>query len=217
VITIKKYYFHCNDNHDKYYVYKSHHSKKSHDCYCNHDSKKSHDCYCNHDSEKSHDCYCNHKKDDCKKENTRESAFRAINLVNQTVPANTFVKVLYQFEEFDLANEYNPANSTFIPKKRGVYSVLGTISFSPNNINQAYRTRIEIRVNGNPAVAIDNDFFGAGQNFANAVNVSTILELEAGDRVEIFAQNSTAGVIRANDNGVVSTHFEAARFPSPAE
>lgn len=75
---------------------------------------------------------------------------------------------------------------------------------------------VEIRVNGNPAVAIDNDFFGRGLNFANVVNVSTILQLEAGDRVEIFAQSSTSGIIRANDNGVVSTHFEAARFPSPA-
>ncbi|MDI3089719.1 ABC transporter permease [Priestia megaterium] len=153
----------------------------------------------------------------CNENEVRKSAFRAINLANQTVPANTFVKVLYQLEEFDLANEYNPANSTFIPKKRGVYLVLGTIGFSPNNINLAYRTRVEIRVNGNPAIAIDNDFFGEGLNFANAVNVSTILELEAGDRVEIFAQNSIAGIIPANNNGAISTHFEAARFPSPAE
>ena len=31
--------------------------------------------------------------------------------MNQPVPANTFVKVLFQNEQFDLANEYNPATS----------------------------------------------------------------------------------------------------------
>ncbi len=49
----------------------------------------------------------------------RASAFRARNTVDQTVPANTFVKVLFQDEQFDLANEYNPATSIFIPKTRG--------------------------------------------------------------------------------------------------
>ena len=34
-----------------------------------------------------------------------------LNTVNQPVPANTFVKVLFQNEQFDLANEYNPATS----------------------------------------------------------------------------------------------------------
>ncbi len=53
----------------------------------------------------------------------------ARNTVDQTVPANTFVKVLFQDEQFDLANEYNPATSIFIPKTRGVYSIIGTIGF----------------------------------------------------------------------------------------
>ena len=88
----------------------------------------------------------------------RASAFRARNTVDQTVPANTFVKVLFQNEQFDLANEYNPATSIFIPKTRGVYSVIGKIAFAPENTNLNYRARVEIRVNGNPAIAIDNDF-----------------------------------------------------------
>jgi len=143
----------------------------------------------------------------------RASAFRAVSTVNQNVPANTFVKVLFQNEQFDLANEYNPATSIFIPKTRGVYSVIGTIAFIPNNLNTNYRARVEIRVNGNPAIAIDNDFFGP-INFANVVAVSSIIQLNAGDVVEVFAQSSVAGVISTVEN---STHFEAARFPSPTE
>ena len=144
------------------------------------------------------------------------SAFRAVNNANQTVPENTFVKVNYQMEQFDLANEYNPGNSTFRPNKNGVYLISATISFAPNNNNINYRVRIEIRVNGRPAIAIDNDFFGP-INFGNAVNVSTILQLKAKDQVEVFAQSSTAGFIVIDTAGQASTHFEAARFPSPTK
>ncbi len=70
---------------------------------------------------------------------------------------------------------------------------------------------MEIRVNGNPAIAIDNDFFGP-INFTNSVAVSSIIQLNAGDLVEVFAQSSIAGVIGAAEDGA---HFEAARFPSP--
>lgn len=135
------------------------------------------------------------------------------NTVNQPVPANTFVKVLFQNEQFDLANEYNPATSIFIPKTRGVYSIIGTIGFFPNNSNSNYRARVEIRVNGNAAIAIDNDFFGT-INFGNVVSVSTIIQLNEGDQVEVYAQSSIDGVLSISEDG---SHFEAARFPSPTE
>ena len=149
----------------------------------------------------------NKKKDGRKKE---KSAFRAIKNANQAVPANTFVKVLYQNEQFDLANEYNPATSTFVPSEDGVYLVIGSMSFDPTNNNVPYRARIEIRVNGATNASIDNDFFGPS-NFNNAVSVSSILRLQAGDVVEIFATSSIAGVIAPGgaDN---ATHFEAARL-----
>ena len=174
--------------------------------YCKEYKKKHHDCCKN-------TCKCHDNKDNL----VRASAFRARNTVNQNVPANTFVKVLFQNEQFDLANEYNPVTSIFTPKTRGVYSVLGNITFSPNDFNVNYRARVEIRVNGNPAIAIDNDFFGTGVFFNNDVSVTTILQLEAGDLVEVFAESSIAGVIVQNVNGVNTVHFEAARFPSPTK
>jgi hypothetical protein len=140
------------------------------------------------------------------------SAFRAVNMTSdQPVPANAFVKVIFPTVQFDLATEYNPATSTFIPTKNGVYSILGTIGFLPNDPNVNYRTRIEIRVNGNPANAIDNDFFGAGVLTANAVQVSTILQLLANEQVEVYATSSTPGIITSAEDG---SRFEAARFPS---
>jgi len=146
----------------------------------------------------------------------RASAFRAVKTVNQVLVPNTPVQVLYQDEQFDLANEYNPTTSTFSPTANGVYSVIGTVSFSPNFPNLPYRTRIEIRVNGNPAIAIDNDFFSATiPSFSNVVEVSSILQLQAGDQVTIFAESNIGGTIALNTAGGNSTHFEAARFPSP--
>lgn len=182
--------------------------------YCKNYKKESHDCF-----RKSSQCDRKYVKvkccDDKKEELVRASAFRAVNTVNQPVLANTSVKVLFQNEQFDLANEYNPVTSIFTPKTRGVYSVLGNITFSPNDFNVNYRARVEIRVNGNPAIAIDNDFFGTGVFFNNDVSVTSILQLEAGDLVEIFAESSIAGVIVQNVNGLNTVHFEAARFPSP--
>ncbi|MCQ6357693.1 MULTISPECIES: ABC transporter permease [Bacillus] len=176
--------------------------------HCNGYKKKQHTC-----CKKSTDYYdkcCDNEKDKL----VRASAFRAVSTVDQNVTANTFVKVLFPNEQFDLANEYNPVTSEFIPKTRGVYSIIGTISFAPNDSNTNYRARVEIRVNDNPAIAIDNDFFGP-PNFANVVAVSTILQLHAGDVVEIFAESDVDGLIIQNDPGFISTHFEAARFPSP--
>ncbi|PEL11996.1 ABC transporter permease [Bacillus sp. AFS017336] len=142
------------------------------------------------------------------------SAFRAVSSTILRVPEDTFVKVNYQKKQFDLAVEYNPLTSTFRPRNNGVYLVSATISFFPNNNDVNYRARIELRVNGKPAIAIDNDFFGPIL-FGNTVNVSSILKLNARDKVEVFAQSSTSGSIEANVDGEVSTHFEAARFPSP--
>ncbi|MCM3770363.1 MULTISPECIES: hypothetical protein [Priestia] len=171
---------------DKYYVEKSYSSKKHHHC----------------------------SGAQGKQGNTRESAFKALNLTNQPVSADTFVKVFYQFKQFDLANEYNPITSVFRPKKDGVYSIIATIGFLPNDTTVDYRARVEIRVNGTTVIAIDNDFFGGNTVFVNAVSVSTIYNLEKGDQVEVFAQSNVDGTIVTTEN---VSHFEAARFPSPSE
>lgn len=103
---------------------------------------------------------------------------------------NTYVKVIFPNEQFDLVNEYNRSTSISTSKTGGIYSVLGTISFRPNNPNLDYRAHVEIRVSRNPFIAIDNDFLFGGIQFLNEVNVSTILQLEAGGEVEIFAQSN---------------------------
>ncbi len=89
--------------------------------------------------------------------------------------------------------------------------LLERLVFFPNDPSLNYRARVEIRVNGNAAIAIDNDFFGP-IGFGNVVSVSTIIQLHEGDQVEVYAQSSIDGVLSPSEDG---SHFEAARFPSP--
>ncbi|MGN4289687.1 C1q-like domain-containing protein [Bacillus cereus group sp. MYBK87-2] len=202
--------------------------------YCKDYKKKYHDCYKNSKGYDKYDGYyekCDKKheekpwvnvkvnccSDDKKDKVVRVSAFRAASVAAQNAPANTEIKVLFQNEQFDLANEYNPVTSTFIPAKKGVYSINTTVTFDPVDNNVNYRALVRIFVNGVPTDAADNDFFGASA-FSNLVNVSTILQLQAGDRVEVFAQGNVNGMINANNIAIANaTHFEAARFPSPTE
>ena len=81
--------------------------------------------YCKEYKKKQHDCCKNTSKCyDNKDKLVRASAFRARNTVDQTVPANTFVKVLFQNEQFDLANEYNPATSILFRRLEGFILLL---------------------------------------------------------------------------------------------
>jgi hypothetical protein len=143
--------------------------------------------------------------------NNVSSAFRAGGPTTQPVALNTTVKVLFPNEQFDLAGEYNPATSTFVPLRNGLYAIMATIVFEPTNRNINYDTRVDIRVNGF-VQAVDQEFRSGRPNI---VSVSTILRLRAGDRVEIFASSSIAGDIteQINVEDITATHFEAARFP----
>ncbi|WP_245570117.1 hypothetical protein [Halalkalibacillus halophilus] len=146
---------------------------------------------------------------------TRSSAFRAVSTESVAVPVDEVIKVFYQEEQFDLRGEYNSNNSVFIPRRDGVYLIQGQISFAPENFDTDYRVRVDIRINGNPYEAADNDFWGTGVENSNAAQVSTILNLEAGDQVEIYMESSIAGELLSFTPGFNTPFFAAARFPSP--
>ncbi|MBJ7985046.1 MULTISPECIES: hypothetical protein [Bacillus] len=146
-----------------------------------------------------------------------QSAFRAVRNAtnpNITIPANTSIQVLYPNEQYDLRNEYNTLTSTFIPATKGIYSIIASVEFivtPPPTTPTDYRVLISILVN-NIAVAIDNDFFNTRLGNNNIASVSTNIQLNAGDQVQIFVTSTIAGSI---DSDPSSTHFEATRFPSP--
>ncbi|MCM3620184.1 hypothetical protein M3936_21745 [Sutcliffiella horikoshii] len=147
-------------------------------------------------------------------DNRETDAFRAVNTEPQTIAdVDTFYKVLFQNEQFDIGDIYNSNNSTFVPRRSGVYYVAGTVTFIADDGTIPYRVRVEIRVNG-VSVAADNDYWAEiDQQFryVNTINVNTVLQLEAGDLVEVFLTSTTPGSIDLDTPGF-STRFEAAKF-----
>ncbi|MBO0997211.1 hypothetical protein IOC57_05460 [Bacillus sp. SD075] len=173
----------------------------------------------------------------------RASAFRANKNTSQFYEAavTPTVKVLYQTEQFDLANEYNPHVSTFIPTENGIYEITAKVSFCPSKrksdkssknkknsckcdycrknhsskdkkkhcSKEGYVASISINVNGDD-LDIDHEFFEKSRPIG--LSVTTILQLQAGDRVQVKFSASANGEILAE---APLTNFQAARFPSP--
>ncbi|WP_129725886.1 C1q-like domain-containing protein [Ectobacillus funiculus] len=134
-----------------------------------------------------------------KKKNARKSAFTATKAVGQTVPGTGEVKVFFQKEQFDLADEYDSIASAFIPKEKGLYSIIASVSFAPRGLPTG-AIHLQIRVNGN-IVASDSEV----TTVDGSVSVATILELQANDRVEVFFASDNKGVIRTES---AKTQFE---------
>ncbi|MBK4744668.1 collagen-like domain-containing protein, partial [Bacillus cereus] len=138
-----------------------------------------------------------------------ESAFRAFKATDQSVTANTLSIVTFETTQFDLNGEYDGV-STFIPQQDGVYLIITTIIFSPTDDTLNYVTEVFITVNS-ALIAGDDRFFGGNTGLLNAVTVSTIVQLNAGDMVQVQAGSTIDGVIASP----LLTNFQAARFPSP--
>lgn len=141
------------------------------------------------------------------------SAFRAVNTTETRLAPGVRTKIFYPVVEYDLANEYNAATSIFIPKVKGIYSLIATLStIRDEGDSSEYVLSLEIQVNGN-VVAIANNYKGpipAG----NQVIVTTDIQLQANDKVEVFAQSGHS-VTTLPNGPVASAAFSATRLPSP--
>lgn len=143
----------------------------------------------------------------------RPSAFKATS--TQFVDSEKLAKVYFPTTLFDLAHEYNPKTSTFIPKKDGVYAVTASVNYVsvPPRTTTPSDTIIFITVN-NKQQDLEDDFIinPANSSMSQVSQINDILNLNAGDRVEVFfAPLTSTGTILGN----VGTFFASARFPSP--
>jgi hypothetical protein len=140
-----------------------------------------------------------------------QSAFRA-NGPDQIVNPTQSTKVLYPNEVFDLNNEYDPLTSTFTPVQDGVYTIIASVNFL-TQIVQEFFLQLRITVNGT-SIARDTEYFNITNVSSDTViSVSTIFQLQAGEEVEVFLDTDVNGFILGS---VSDTHFEAARHPSPS-
>ncbi|WP_336992224.1 hypothetical protein [Bacillus toyonensis] len=166
---------------------------------------------CNSNNENNNIINLNVNCCDSKENKTIESAFRATKATDQ--PTETSIKILYENEQFDLANEYNPTTSTFIPANDGVYNLIASVSFQPNDPNASYKILVTFLINGSLLEGYDTEFSGTTAGFPNFNVVETvdILNLNAGDTVEVIAISSVPGQYLSGN----PTRFAASRVPSP--
>lgn len=139
-------------------------------------------------------------------EKRRTPAFLAAKITNQPLTANEASKITYENENFDIGDIYNATTSTFVPRESGIYYVAASFTFASEE-NVPYRTRADIVVNG-ITVQADNDYWD-NLDILNALTVSAVLQLQAGDLVEIFGQSTVTGII---EEGVQVSTFSSSNF-----
>ncbi|MDZ5609729.1 ABC transporter permease [Bacillus pseudomycoides] len=143
----------------------------------------------------------------------RPSAFRAVKAFNQNVLIERFQQITYETKQFDLKDEYNISDSTFVPKRKGVYAITAGAAFLAKfPFDTSRTTTMLIRVNDIDIVKEDYHFVPELAGRPYAVRISTILQLNKRDKVQVWTIISGGNMTILNNEG---THFEAARFPSP--
>ncbi|MBB3114025.1 flagellar capping protein FliD [Paenibacillus phyllosphaerae] len=138
------------------------------------------------------------------------SAFRALASNNQAILPFARTKIQFTNEQFDLNNEYGSTSSTFVPKQTGIYTINSSVVFGPAVTNQLTSISMNVLVN-NAVVATTLKNFVPTAAFS--VQISPILRLGAGDRVEIIFTANREGQIFLSDFGnQVFTAFQGARI-----
>lgn len=143
----------------------------------------------------------------------RASAFRAV--ITSSTNVTVSRKVLFPVELFDLANEYNPITSAFIPTAPGVYCITADVEYLQNIAANRRNSTIFLRivVNGSGVTLEDDSRVNPiKQSISQTVQATEILKLNAGDVVEVFI----SGVGTESFTGSIqSGSFAAVRQPSP--
>ncbi|RWR12562.1 C1q-like domain-containing protein [Siminovitchia fortis] len=135
------------------------------------------------------------------------SAFRAVRTGPDPLAALTFTKVLYTTERLDINSEYDTATGNFIPQQSGIYSFNASIVFLPSVLGQTYFIELFIRVNGN-VIASAFDYFPGNEGYTD---VSAIVQLQAGDTVDVITRSGVAGTIN-NFSTPDRVRFEGVRI-----
>jgi hypothetical protein len=114
-------------------------------------------------------------------------AFRAFNLNNQAISKNDDpTKVVFPNVEFDLAHEYDPITSTFVPSINGIYSLCAGLYIDPVSVNQP--VDMAIRVNGLLKTFLFGEPSVEGGTIVMGCN---IIQLFSGDKVDIIIGHSS--------------------------
>ena len=128
----------------------------------------------------------------------------SITLLNNTPTTLTFDTQRFNSGEWDSTT--NPSRITAIVD--GIYSISGSVSFSPNSTGQR---SLSIRKSGSNNIASEQ-VPNASASLPTNLTVSTITSLAAGDYVELVALQNSGGNLSVLQSSQYSPEFAAVRL-----
>ena len=140
------------------------------------------------------------------------SAFRASRGGPQPLTISATTEVIYNIEELDLLEEYNTATGDFIAQQAGLYSFNASIFFVPETDGIPFFVSLYIRRNGGIEAATEAANTGNGR-ISVVPSVSAVLQLQAGDLVDVAATTSIDGEISPLPVYAPYTRFEGVFIP----
>jgi hypothetical protein len=129
-------------------------------------------------------------------------AFSAYAGAGTSIPNTSATKIAFNTTEFDTNSNYSTANSRFTVTIPGIYQISATINFG------GYYAYANPYIYKNNALS-KTGYSGGTTNSSSGANygVSAILNLVAGDYIEIFVNQSSGGTV-TSASGQTNTYFQ---------
>lgn len=126
-----------------------------------------------------------------------ESAFFAKQSTGQSISANTTTTVLFQTEDFDLLNEYDPAKGIFTAANAGTYEFGAQVIGTQNSTAPTWNLSLAIGGTASHMLSYNgNAISGLNSLWMNRGTV--IMQLAAGNQVSVQYTTSVADTLNSN-------------------
>ena len=129
--------------------------------------------------------------------------FIAIKSANQAIANGTPTKVLFQTENVDTMNAYNPSNSTFTVPVTGIYEFVGSIHLLGSASTNSY---LDLYIDGSFASRLQEQ--GAPGN--SILGCTGPMQLTAGQVIELYA--GVTGTSATISSFFATTFFKGRRL-----
>jgi len=136
---------------------------------------------------------------------------RAIPTSSQTIPGQTYTKVLYGTETFDIQNEFTDSRYTAITE--GYYQINASIYWVPD----ASSNRVDLYIRVNNYEKLVSEYYPTYDGIPFTVNLSDIYYLATNDYVEIWVYtNGSGGASTIGSNSAYPMAFSIIKIKSVA-
>lgn len=125
------------------------------------------------------------------------SGFMAQRGSTQSLSANTWTKIQYATEVYDRQTEYDVATYRFTAKQAGLYAVFASAGWSSGS---TLGTNVQLVLYKNGAQHLTLDRFYTTQTANDVSSGAALVNLAAGDYIEIYANASRARTVNGNVN-----------------